>query len=40
VARLIAPSLNGQAILPAADLPKLDDKIATTAIVRPTTAPC
>ncbi|NUP18935.1 MAG: rhamnogalacturonan acetylesterase [Streptomyces sp.] len=39
VARLVARSLNGQAVIPAADFQKLDDKIPTSTIVWPTTAP-
>ncbi|WP_405728989.1 rhamnogalacturonan acetylesterase [Streptomyces sp. NBC_00028] len=39
VARLIARSLSSQAVIPAADFQKLDDKIPTSAIVWPTTAP-
>jgi pectinesterase len=39
VARLIARSLNSQAIIPAADFQKLDDSIPTSAIVWPTKAP-
>ncbi|WP_234046444.1 rhamnogalacturonan acetylesterase [Streptomyces adelaidensis] len=39
VARLVARSLNSQAVIPAADFQKLDDKIPTSAIVWPTTAP-
>jgi lysophospholipase L1-like esterase len=39
VAKLIALSLNSQAILPAADFQKLNDTIPTSAIVWPTTAP-
>jgi pectinesterase len=39
VARLIARSLNSQAIMPAADFQKLNDSIPTNAIIWPTTAP-
>ncbi|MEU4245588.1 rhamnogalacturonan acetylesterase [Actinoplanes sp. NPDC026619] len=39
VARLIARSLNSQAIVPAADFQKLDDSIPTSSIVWPATAP-
>jgi lysophospholipase L1-like esterase len=39
VARLIARSLNSQAVMPAADFQKLNDTIPTSAIVWPTIAP-